>query len=78
MIGMEPVKLDPCPFCGGEAEVERFGTPRQSTIYSCTNCGCRLETGEEFNFGADWNQRYNLNTNVTEGKQDGDPPSAGA
>jgi Lar family restriction alleviation protein len=49
--------LDPCPFCGGEAEIERTGTARQSTIYACQNCGCRLETGETFNHGAQWNQR---------------------
>jgi len=42
----EPTALKPCPFCGGEAEIERVGNMRQSQIYSCTNCGCFLETGE--------------------------------
>lgn len=50
-------KLKPCPFCGGKAHIEREGTPRQSTIYECGSCGCRLETGEEFNYGARWNER---------------------
>lgn len=50
-------KLLPCPFCGGEAEIERIGDRRQSTIYICTNCGCSLETGEEFNHGQQWNAR---------------------
>lgn len=49
--------LLPCPFCGGEAEIERHGNRRQSTIYACTECSCRLETGEEWNIGTDWNRR---------------------
>lgn len=50
-------KLKACPFCGGEAEIERVGTARMSTIYFCTECSCRLETGETFNHGALWNRR---------------------
>ncbi len=53
-----PIKLLPCPFCGGEAEIERYGTGRYSTIYQCTECSCRLETGETFHHGASWNQRF--------------------
>lgn len=49
--------LKPCPFCGGEAEIERLGNARQSTIYSCTECGCSLETGEEWSHGRRWNDR---------------------
>lgn len=51
--------LKPCPFCGGKAEIERYGTPRQSTIYQCEDCSCFLETGEEFNHGRQWNDRSN-------------------
>jgi Lar family restriction alleviation protein len=51
------IPLLPCPFCGSEAEIERYGDHRQSTIYACTNCGCRLETGEEWDHGCDWNRR---------------------
>lgn len=54
------VNLLPCPFCGSDAEIERYGDHRQSTIYACTMCGCSLETGEEFNHGADWNRRAAL------------------
>lgn len=53
-------ELKACPFCGGEAEIERVGTARMSTIYFCTECSCRLETGETFNHGALWNRRAQL------------------
>ena len=49
--------LLPCPFCGGEAEVEQKGTTRQSHIISCTDCHCSLETNETFGAGALWNTR---------------------
>jgi len=51
------IELLSCPFCGHEAEIERVGTPRQSTIYRCTFCSCSLETGEEWEHGRDWNTR---------------------
>ncbi len=51
------MKLKPCPFCGGAAYIERVGDNRKSTIYECGACGCRLETGEEFNHGGTWNRR---------------------
>jgi hypothetical protein len=35
-----------CPFCGGKPEIERHGTARQSMIIACTNCGCRMESGD--------------------------------
>lgn len=44
-----------CPFCGGISEFERIGDNRISTIISCSDCGCRLESGETFNHGASWN-----------------------
>lgn len=50
-------QLLPCPFCGGEAHIERVGNRSFSTIYQCNHCGCSLETGEEFNHGRDWNRR---------------------
>ena len=61
----EGIELLPCPFCGGEAEIERYGTPRVSTIYSCKECGCRLETGEEWGHGAGWNKRVKARTAPT-------------
>ncbi len=53
------IKLLPCPFCGSKAEIERIGDSRQSTQYQCNSCSCSLETGEEWDHGADWNKRYN-------------------
>lgn len=35
-----------CPFCGGEAQIERHGSQRQSMIVGCTQCGCRVESGD--------------------------------
>jgi len=48
--------LMPCPFCGGAADVERQGNPRQSCIVSCTNCGGRIESNEN-GAGFAWNSR---------------------
>ncbi len=50
-------KLLPCPFCGSDAEFERVGTPRQSTIVSCTSCAAMLESNEEWDHGRFWNTR---------------------
>ncbi|HUX47009.1 MAG TPA: Lar family restriction alleviation protein [Desulfosporosinus sp.] len=51
-----------CPFCGGEPEVVRKGTSRQSHIISCTECGCTLETNETGDFcGGQWNNRIGNN-----------------
>lgn len=54
------MKLLPCPFCGSEAEITRYGTSRYSTVYNCTNCSCMLETGEEWDHGRQWNQRHKI------------------
>ena len=50
--------LLPCPFCGGQAEIIRFGTPRWSAIVECMECGGRLESGDEGEeSGRHWNTR---------------------
>jgi predicted RNA-binding Zn-ribbon protein involved in translation (DUF1610 family) len=54
---MSEQELLPCPFCGGEAEITRYGDNRKSTIVECTECGCRLENGEAFRHGTAWNTR---------------------
>ena len=55
---MPLVELMPCPFCGGYAEFERMGGPRNSCVVACTDCGCRLETNESWpNSGKQWNIR---------------------
>lgn len=50
--------LKPCPFCGGEADIERMGDRLHSMIYACQECGASLETGETW-LGAEcrWNRR---------------------
>jgi Lar family restriction alleviation protein len=58
------IELLPCPFCGGKAEIERAGDHCRSTVYTCTDCGAFLETGEEWNHGQMWNQRANLDTEL--------------
>ncbi|MBC7602748.1 MAG: restriction alleviation protein, Lar family [Ramlibacter sp.] len=51
--------LLPCPFCGGEAEFERTGTPRRSCIVACRMCGARHESSDENErSGASWNTRH--------------------
>jgi|GEM_PF-3115111 len=57
---MQSEELKPCPFCGHSAHIEQRGDRSMSTIYQCDNCGCSLETGEEFNHGAGWNNRAAL------------------
>lgn len=51
--------LKPCPFCGNdEPSFERMGTPRQSCIVVCGNCGCRHESSDEgARSGTQWNTR---------------------
>lgn len=54
-------KLLPCPFCGGEAEIERMGTRRQSCQVACTNCGAHHEGPDEDEHSGDsWNRRAAL------------------
>ena len=55
---MKNNELKPCPFCGGVSKYMRHGTPRKSCIVQCDDCGCELETGEEFEQSGDqWNTR---------------------
>lgn len=51
--------LKKCPFCGGEPDVIRYGTNRQSALVSCSNCSCTLESNEE-GAGHWWNTRTEL------------------
>jgi hypothetical protein len=50
-------RLRGCPFCGGAAAIERAGSARQSNIVACTDCGCRVESGDIFDPGRSWNAR---------------------
>lgn len=54
-------KLLPCPFCGGEALLERRGSRRKSCLVACTNCGVRHESADEDErSGESWNTRAAL------------------
>lgn len=46
MTYLADIKLLPCPFCGGQAEIKRKGTYRQSMVIGCTNCHGELESGD--------------------------------
>lgn len=56
---MSNIELLPCPFCGHSTpEFERLGTGKQSCIVACGNCGCRHESGDEWDdCGRSWNTR---------------------
>lgn len=50
--------LKPCPFCGGNAHVERMGSSRSSMQIQCGDCGASMETGETWiDDNSSWNQR---------------------
>lgn len=49
--------LRECAHCGGEAENIRLGSTRQSRIDQCTNCGCSIESNDNFNTAFAWNTR---------------------
>lgn len=55
----DEIELKPCPFCGGDAEMQQGKHQGLRTFYvSCFGCGARtdLEYAEEF--AADlWNER---------------------
>lgn len=48
---MDKIELKPCPFCGGDAEIQQGKYQGLRTFYvSCLGCGARtdLEYAEEF------------------------------
>lgn len=47
------IHLDPCPFCGADAEVVRDGTRRQSFQAACTGCHATQKGIDE----SCWNKR---------------------
>lgn len=55
---MKMSELKPCPFCGGEASIERVGANRVSMKISCKDCGCSVESSETWiNENSQWNTR---------------------
>jgi hypothetical protein len=60
MTSVPEKQLAPCPFCGGVPFYERMGTARVSCIIVCAECGCKLETGEVWDCGTQWNTRVSI------------------
>lgn len=59
---MSEIKLKPCPFCGGKAEIFRWQAHINDEYHSdlvCTNCGAGFHnvSSKEGAFKA-WNRRY--------------------
>jgi Lar family restriction alleviation protein len=61
-------ELLPCPFCGHQRPIfERLGSPRQSCIVVCGNCGCRHESSDEGDqSGQSWNDRVPMQAKKAE------------
>lgn len=42
--GGEPERLEPCPFCGGEARRRTYASPDYTEQWvECSGCGCRTD-----------------------------------
>ena len=35
------IELKPCPFCGGEAELVKYGLTGKFEVVQCSDCGAR-------------------------------------
>lgn len=56
-------ELKPCPFCGGDAQIDRMGTNKVSMQISCGYCGAYMESGENWiDENSNWNQRVETET----------------
>lgn len=56
-------ELKPCPFCGGDAQMDRMGTNKVSMQISCGYCGAYMESGETWiDENSNWNQRVETET----------------
>lgn len=54
------MKIKPCPFCGGEAKLEKMGYPHH--VY-CTKCSARV-TGKGFDKDGEQDAIKRWNTRV--------------
>ena len=56
---MDEIELKPCPFCGGDAEMQQGKYQGLRTFYvSCLGCGARTDLEYDEEFAADlWNER---------------------
>ena len=51
---MSEIKLKPCPFCGGEAEM--FGN-ESAVFVGCKECTCITEWDDDISAEIGWNRR---------------------
>lgn len=58
---MDKIKLKPCPFCGGDAEMQQGKYQGLSIFYvSCRGCGAQTDHKYAEEFAAElWNERVN-------------------
>lgn len=52
-------ELKPCPFCGGRPVIERKGDRSKSMIIGCEDCGCNMESPDEYGTTAIKNWHWN-------------------
>lgn len=56
---MNEIKLNPCPFCGGEAEM--FGN-ESAVFVGCKECTCITEWDDDISAEIGWNRRADNET----------------
>lgn len=74
---MSEIKLKPCPFCGGKAEIFRWQAHINDEYHSdlvCTNCGAGFHdvSSEKSAFKA-WNKRF-ANAAQVDGRYESNDP----
>lgn len=50
-------RLLPCPFCGGEADIDHDHTVEENHAYGCRRCGLWFDTFNSDDAIAEWNTR---------------------
>ena len=52
--------LKPCPFCGGEADIDHDHTVEENHAFGCRKCGVWFDTFNADDAIAAWNRRADL------------------
>lgn len=52
------IKLKPCPFCGGKAELHSQDTPIGMSYIECRECGVQMGGGNDAEALKQWNNRH--------------------